>query len=57
MITILFLICGLIVLAGGIYYLLKEKQDKESRKIYAITVLVGALIVIGTIIKIVATGI
>lgn len=43
-ITILFLIAGLMVLAGGLYYLFKEKDDKENQKIYIITVLVGAVI-------------
>ena len=38
------LIIGVLVLGAGIYYLVKEKNDPESRKIYTITSIVGALI-------------
>ena len=31
--TIVALVVALAVLCGGLYYLLKEKKDKESRKI------------------------
>lgn len=56
MITILFLVFGLAVLAAGIYYLRKEKEDLESRNIYSIVSAVGAVIAVGTIIKIVMVG-
>ena len=55
-ITIIMLIIGLAILIGGLYYLVKEKEDKESRRIYAITVAVGAVIAIGTLIKIAILG-
>lgn len=51
-ITIALLIIGIMVLAGGLYYLIKEKHDKESRGIYTVTTVIGAVIVIGTVIKI-----
>ncbi len=38
------LIIGLLVLIAGIYYLVKEKNDPESKKIYSIFSLVGALV-------------
>lgn len=41
---IIILIIGLLVLGGGIYYLAKEKNDPESRKIYGIISAIGAVI-------------
>ena len=41
---IIILIIGLLVLGGGIYYLSKEKNDPESRKIYGIISAIGAVI-------------
>lgn len=43
-ITMLALIFGLAILVAGLYYLLKEKQDRESRKIYNITAMIGTII-------------
>ena len=51
-ITIALLIIGIMVLAGGLYYLIKEKNDKESRGIYTVTTVIGAVIVIGAVMKI-----
>lgn len=45
-IGIIGIIIGLLVLGAGIYYLVKEKDDKESRKIYGITSGVGAVITV-----------
>lgn len=45
------LIIGILILGAGIYYLLKEKEDKESRKIYSITTAAGALIILVIVIK------
>ena len=43
-VKIIGLIIGLLVLGAGIYYLVKEKQDPESRKIYTVvSVIVGVL--------------
>ena len=57
MITIVLLLIGLAVFAAGIYYRIKEKHDKESRKIYSIVTAAGAVLVIGAIIKIMVAGI
>ncbi len=38
------LIIGLLVLIAGIYYLIKEKNDPESKKIYSIISTLGALV-------------
>lgn len=43
-IKIIGLIIGVLVLGMGIFYLVKEKDDKESRKIYTIVSIVGAVI-------------
>lgn len=40
------LIIGILVLGAGIYYLVKEKTDPESRKIYTIVSIIGGLIAI-----------
>ena len=56
MITILALLVGLFILGGGIYFLAKEKADRESRTIYLITTLVGAVIVLGDVVKIALSG-
>lgn len=45
------LIIGIMILGAGIYYLVKEKNDKESKKIYAITTVVGAVIVVFVLVK------
>lgn len=44
-------IIGLLIAAIGIYYFIKEKQDVESRKIYGVASIAGALILIFSIIK------
>lgn len=49
--NIIGLIFGLIIFGAGIYYLLKEKEDKESQKIYKITTAVGAIIIVFIIFK------
>lgn len=41
---------GLLIFGCGLYYLVKEKEDKESRTIYTITTIVGAVIAIGALI-------
>ncbi|MBN7772336.1 hypothetical protein [Clostridium aminobutyricum] len=55
-ITIITLLVGLMILGGGIYYLLKEKEDKEARKIYSITTAVGVIITAGVIVKVLVSG-
>mgnify|MGYP004470811881 FL=1 len=43
-VKIIGLIIGLLVLGAGICYLVKEKQDAESRKIYTVVSVVGGVI-------------
>ena len=43
-IGIIGIVIGLLLLGAGIYYLIKEKDDKESKKIYGITSGVGVLV-------------
>ena len=50
-ITVIAFLIGLLLLGCGLFYLFKEKDDNESRKIYIITALIGAVIVIGAAIK------
>ena len=44
--NIVALIIGILILGGGLYYLSKEKQDQESRKIYGIVSMIGGVIVV-----------
>ena len=46
-------IIGAMILGAGIYYLAKEKTDREARKIYTITTVAGALVLAGAILKLV----
>ena len=55
-ITLLGMVIGLIILIAGIYYLIKDKNDPESKKIYSIISAVGFVIVAGFIIKIIFFG-
>ena len=52
-IAIIGIIIGAMILGAGIYYLAKEKTDREARKIYTITTVAGALILAGAILKLV----
>lgn len=45
-IDIIGLIIGIPVLGAGIFYLHKEKNDKESRKIYTIISVIGGVIAV-----------
>lgn len=38
------LVIGILVFCAGIYYLIKEKQDPESKKIYATISVIGGVI-------------
>lgn len=46
MANVIGLIIGILVLIGGLFYLIKEKEDMESRKIYLVVTLIGAVITI-----------
>lgn len=43
-VKIIGLIIGLLVLGAGICYLVEEKQDAESRKIYTVVSVIGGVI-------------
>ena len=43
-IKIIGLIIGILVLCAGLYYLIKEKHDPESKKIYSIVSVIGGII-------------
>lgn len=45
-IRIIGLIIGILVLGAGIYYLVKEKHDPESRKIYTIVSVIGGIVTV-----------
>ena len=45
-VKIIGLIIGILILCCGIYYLVKEKDDPESRKIYSIISAAGMIIFI-----------
>ncbi len=47
---------GIMILGAGIYYLVKEKNDQESRKIYSITSAVGAIIILILIVKMITAA-
>ena len=43
-VKIIGIIIGALVLVAGIYYLWKENQDPESRKIYTVISIVGGVV-------------
>lgn len=43
-VSIIGIIIGVAVLGAGIYYLVKEKNDAESKKIYSVVSALGALL-------------
>jgi len=43
-IKIIGLIMGLLVLGTGVYYLVKDKEDAQSRRIYTTVSVIGAVI-------------
>ena len=52
-IKILGLLIGVLVLGAGVYYLTKEKHDPESKKIYTVVSIVGALVAVGSLLTLV----
>ena len=52
-ISIIGMVIGALVAVSGIYYFVKEKQDKESVKIYGIISGTGCVIFIGMLIKLI----
>lgn len=55
-VEVIAVLIGILLVCAGIYYLIKEKHDVESRKIYTITLLSGIIIVIGALVKIFLIG-
>ena len=51
--AIIGLVIGILVLCAGVYYLIKEKSDPESRKIYIVISLLGGALTIGMIVKLI----
>lgn len=52
-VTIIGLLIGLLVLGAGIYYLVKEKEDPESKKIYTVVTVIGLVIAIVAAIRLI----
>lgn len=52
-ISIIGMLIGAVIAGAGIYYLVKEKQDKESMKIYGIIGGIGGIIFIAMLIKLI----
>lgn len=52
-VTIIGLLIGLLVLGAGIYYLVKEKEDPESKKIYTVVTVIGLVITVATAIRLI----
>ena len=50
-IEIIGVLIGILLIGAGIYYLTKETNDAESRKIYSITIVVGVIIILVTLLK------
>ena len=46
------ILIGLAILIAGVYYFIKERADRESRKIYAVVSVIGVLILVGMVIKV-----
>ena len=44
LIKIIGLLIGILVLGAGLYYLVKEKHDPESRTIYTVVSVIGGVI-------------
>ena len=50
-VTIIGQLIGLLVLGAGIYYLVKEKEDPESKKIYTVVTIIGLVIAVAAAIR------
>ncbi len=53
-ISIIGIIIGALIAVFGLYYLVKEREDPESKKIYGIITAVGAVIFVAMLIKLLA---
>ena len=50
-VNVIGLVIGILILVGALYYLVHEKEDQDSRKIYGIGVLIGLIIVVVTAVR------
>lgn len=55
-ITVVGLVIGVMILGAGLYFLAKNKNDAESRRIYGVIAAIGAVIVVGLVIKVLIAG-
>ena len=51
MFQIIALLVGVLILAGGLYYLMQSKDDAEGKKIYTVIMVVGAVITVVSVIN------
>lgn len=50
--TIFMIIAGFCLLSAGLHFFIKEKHDKDSRKVYGTMSLIGAIIILANVFKI-----
>lgn len=49
------LVIGILILGAGIWYLAKEKHDRESRRIYTVVTVVGLVLAAGSLCSLLLT--
>ena len=47
------LIIGIAIVCGALYYLIKERHDPQSKKIYGVMLAIGCVITIAMILKLI----
>ncbi len=47
------LIIGIAIVCGALYYLIKERRDPQSKKIYGVMLAIGGVITIAMILKLI----
>lgn len=52
-IAVIAALIGIMIIGVSVYYLVKEKNDKEAKKIYTISSLICAVVTIGALIRII----
>lgn len=52
-ISIIGMLIGIMVVVFGLYYLIKERDDSESRKIYSIISGIGGVVFIAMLVKLI----
>ncbi len=53
MVSVLLVLVGIMLLGAGLFYLSKNKQDAESRKIYGITALIGVVVLAAGVVSLI----